>query len=171
MRLFQAVDLLARRLDVRPSRVKHIASRLQDSGHVSRVEGSRRFPTDISEHEFVALFLAVIGESGIGTATGTVGAFSTLVSESGQRLNATLCELFFGPPRSVQHIIARQSPPGVSIIVDGHHTVFGADAVEHAAQQARIVPGPTLAAIAAELHGFSPEQADAAAAIMKIRNF
>lgn len=170
MRLFTAVGLLARRLDIRTSRVRHIAARLQDSGIVSKVEGSRRFPTDIGEPEFVALFLAVIGESGIGTAAQTVERLGVLTNEQGLRLDNTLQQLFFGPPRSVQHLIARQSPAGVSMVVDGRHTVFGAEAADQAAQQARLVPGPTLAAIAAELQGASPTQADAFAAITRIKN-
>ncbi|PWJ84874.1 hypothetical protein C7441_104142 [Pseudaminobacter salicylatoxidans] len=168
MRLFHAVGMLARRLDVRPSRVKHIASRLQDSGHVSRVEGSRRFPTEIGEPEFVSLFLAVIGEAGIGTATSTAETFGSLTNDAGQRLDRALTNLVYGPSRSIQHLIARQHPPGVSLIVDGQHMVFGADASD-AATTARIVPGTTLAAIAAEAQGATPEDADAMAAISKLR--
>lgn len=56
---------------------------------------------------------------------------------------------------------------GVTATVNGVHVVFGNPAEDGFA---RFATGPTLAAIAAEAQGASPDAADAMAAIAKIRN-
>lgn len=169
MRLYEAVGLFARRLKMRPGRIQAIAGRLQEAGRISKCEGSRRFPVEIGDAELVFLLIAAIGESGIGTARETVDRFSNLTNAAGRRFGDVVSELLFGPPRHVQHVIVRQAPAGVSIVVDGHHDIFGAEPPEHGATGARLVPGATINAIAAELQGMLPAAADAAAAITKLR--
>ena len=69
--------------------------------------------------------------------------------------------LLFGPHADIGHLIVRNEPAGVSVTVNGIHTVFGAEASEKAATKARIIPGDSLIAIAAELQGQSVQSADA----------
>ena len=68
MRLSEVVQILARRLDVRPGRVSGIASRLQHAGLLPITEGSRRYPPDVELPHVVALILAVAADRGLGNA-------------------------------------------------------------------------------------------------------
>src|SRR5690606_9254961 len=170
LRKSRVIEILARRLQIAPGRVSAIADRLASAGLVTITAGSRRYPPVLAEPEILAIFIAVIADNGLGKVRETVDTFSALVDNKGQRLDIFLGTLFFGPPRAVQHFIARQSPPGVSIIVDGNHQIFGAEPAENAATSARLIPGAAIAAIAAELQGASLQQADAAAAIARIHN-
>lgn len=169
MRRYEIVGLFARRLDAKPGRVQTILSKLTESGAISGGGDSKRYPGDLAEPEIVSLLLAVLGERGVSTAPAVVAELAALRDHTGRRLDAALQHLLFGPPRNVAHVIVRQNPPGVSTIDDGEHVLFGAASPTTGATAARIVSGSTLAAIAAELQGLSPIQADAAAAISKIR--
>ncbi len=168
MRLYECVHLFARRLGMKVGRVQAIAGKLQDDCKLQKTEGSRRFPIDISEPEVVTLLLALLGESGIGTGPLASKTFGALTTTDGQRFDTLLSELLFGPPRQVRHLMVRQSPAGVSVTVDNQHLLFGDPPSRDSASPARIVPGEALAALAAELQGQSPDQADALAAIINI---
>lgn len=168
MRLYECVHLFARRLGVKVGRVQAIAGKLQDDGKLQKTEGSRRFPIHISEPEVVTLLLALLGESGIGTGPQAANLFGALTTSEGERFDALLEDLLFGQPKHVRHILVRQNPAGVSVTADGVHLLFGEPPSRGNASPARIVPGEAISAIAAELQGHSPEEADAIAALHTI---
>jgi hypothetical protein len=167
MRKSAVIDILARRLGVAPARIGHVAARLADAGLIGKTTGSRRFPPDLGEHEVVRLALAVMTDSGLGDVVRNVEFFSTLRGPAG-RFDAVLADLLFGPPRTVRHLIIRHRPPGVSMIIDDDHAEFGLPASDGGSQDARIISGAALAAIAAELRGLPTGQADAVAAATRI---
>lgn len=167
MRLSEVVQILARRLDVRPGRVSAIASRLQHAGLLPITEGSRRYPAECDLGHAVALLLAVAADRGLGSAADTAREVAAYRTDDG----TTLADVILAALQqrvAVEHVIIR--PTGASAIVDGRHLQFGEPPPEDGALNATAIPGTTLAAIAAELAGLSPEQADAAAAITRIRN-
>jgi hypothetical protein len=81
---------------------------------------------------------------------------------NGERFSDFLVQLLFGPPRHVAHLIVH--PSGVSVVIDGQHIEFG----QRSDVPTRFVPGGVIMAIAAELQGASPRDADALAAITRI---
>lgn len=168
MRKSHVVEILARRLRVLPSRVHHIADRLSDAGMLTKTEGSRRYPPDLSEPEIATLVIAVIADNGLGSVKATVDTFSSLTS-AGIAFGHVLQRVLFGRPVDIAHVIVRHNPAGVSAVIDGNHTVYGAEAPEKAATTARIIPGDALIAIAAELQGQHPQQADALVELIRIR--
>lgn len=169
MRLYEVVHLFSRRLGIKVGRVQAIAGRMQDNDMLSKTEGSRRFPLAISEPEVATLLIALLGEAGIATGPATATTFGALYAETGERFDVFLADLLFGPQRAVRHLMVRQNPPGVSVIVDGRHVLFGEPPSRTNASPARIVAGETISAIAAELQGQSPEQADAAAELARLQ--
>lgn len=168
MRLYEVVHLFARRLGLKVGRVQAIAGKLQDDGKLQKTEGSRRYPIEVSEPEVVTLLLALLGESGIGTGPNAAKTFGDLTTPDGVRFDALLSELLFGPRRQVRHLIIRQSPAGISVTVDSTHVLFGEPPSRDSASPARIVPGEAITAIAAELQGQTPAEADALAALIHI---
>jgi hypothetical protein len=123
----------------------------------------------MAELEIVTLLMALVAESGIASATSAARTFAALQTDDGTRFDVFLSEVLFGPPVAVRQLFARQSPPGVSVVVDGQHLLFGQPASATTASPARTVPGEALTAIAAELRGETPANADALAAIHNIR--
>ncbi len=169
MRRYEIVHLFARRLSTKVGRVQAILSKLQEAGSVSTAGPDRKQPVDMAEPEVVTLLLALLGEGGISTAPHAAKTFGSLYTEdTGERFDTLLSELLFGPPRQVRHLIVRQSPAGVSVTVDSQHLLFGEPPSRHGASPARIVPGEAIFAIAAELRGSSPSEADAFAALNTI---
>jgi len=169
MRLHEFVHLAARRLGLKVGRVQAIAGRLQDEGSLRKTEGSRRHPLEISEPEIVTLLLALLGESGIGTGPEAARTFAALQADDGSKFERFLSFVLFGPPVELRHVVARQNPPGVSVIVDGRHVNFGDQPSIANSTAARVVPGEALIAMAAEIRGETPANADALAAIHNIR--
>ncbi|MCR5941860.1 hypothetical protein FG152_13650 [Ochrobactrum sp. XJ1] len=168
MRKSAVQELLARRLRIAPGRIQAISERLASAGLVSNAEGSRRYPPDLSEPEIVTLVLAVIADSGLGSVKATVDTFSNLTS-AGIAFGHVLQRVLFGRPVDIAHVIVRQDPAGVSAVLNGNHAVYGAEAPEKAATNARIIPGDALIAIAAELQGQNLQQADALVELIRIR--
>lgn len=168
MRKSAVQELLARRLRIAPGRIQAISERLASAGLISNAEGSRRYPPDLSEPEIVTLVIAVIADNGLGSVKATVDTFSSLTSE-GIAFGHVLHRVLFGRPVDIAHVIVRHNPAGVSAVIDGNHAVYGAEAPEKAATNARIIPGDALIAIAAELQGQHPQQADALVELIKIR--
>ncbi len=160
MRKSTAVEILARRLGVARSRIENLAKRMADDGLVSKAEGSRRYPPDLSEPEITSLMIGVIADNGLGNSVRTVETFSALSSPIGPFGNV-LQTLLFGPASDVGHLIVRNEPAGITTIINGTHIVFGAEASEKAATKAHIIPGDALIAIAAELQGQKVQAADA----------
>lgn len=168
MRLSEVVQIVARRLGVRPGRVSGIASRLQHAGLLPITEGSRRYPPDVDLPHVVDFILAVAADRGLGNAADTARQVGAFRADDG----ITVADLVLAALQQracVEHVILRAD--GASAVVDGAHHLFGEPPPEDGALNATAIPGTTLAAIAAELAGLSLEQADAVAAITKIRNF
>ena len=168
MRRYEIVHLFARRLSTKVGRVQAILSKLQEAGSVSTAGPDRKQPVDMAEPEVVTLLLALLGESGIGTGSQAAKTFGDLTTTDGVRFDALLSELLFGPRRQVRHLIVRQSPAGISVTVDNAHVLFGEPPSRDSASPARIVPGEAITAIAAELQGQSPAEADSLAALIHI---
>ncbi len=168
MRKSQVNEILARRLHIAPGRIQAIAERLASAGLLSNTEGSRRYPPDLAENEIIALVIAVICDNGLGNVRSTADTFTALPSSAGTFSNM-LHRLLFGQPHDIAHFIVRHDPPGVSAVIDNCHMVFGSEAPEKAATNARLVPGEVLIAIGAELQGQHPSQADALCELLKLR--
>lgn len=168
MRRYEIVQLLARRLAMKVGRVQAILSRLQECHVVTSPGPLKSQPTELDEPEIVKLLIGLLGETGIASAPDASKTFGDLTTADGVRFDALLSELLFGPPRQVRHLIVRQSPAGVSITVDNQHLLFGEPPSTRNASPAKIVPGEAITAIAAELQGQTPEEADAIAEISKL---
>jgi len=168
VRRYEIVHLFSRRLSTKVGRVQAILSKLQEAGLISSAGPDRKQPVDMAEPEIVKLLLAIFGESGIGTGPQAASLFGALTTAEGQRLDQFIEELLFGQPKHVRHIMVRQNPAGVSVTADGVHLLFGEPPSRGNASPARIVPGEAISAIAAELQGHSPEEADAIAALHTI---
>jgi hypothetical protein len=164
MRLSEAVELLARRLSLRRGRVAAIANRLQHAGMLPLAE-AKKTPPELSDYEFAALLLAVLAESGVGSAAERAQEYAAMRSSEGYRLSDAILAIIRGQAQPGD-IIIREG--GASGAINGVHLVFGAPADDG---PARFCTGPTLASVVAELRGMSPSQADAAAAITRIKGF
>ncbi|EJN04483.1 hypothetical protein [Phyllobacterium sp. YR531] len=160
MRKSSVVEILARRLGRGAGRIEAIAQRLAEAGMVSRAEGSKRYPPDLDNIEMLTIVLATLADNGLGHVRQSVETFGTLQNEHGQHFSDVLSDLLFGPPADIGHVIIRHDPAGVSAVINGNHTVFGAEAPAKTAAKASIVPGYALVAIAAELQGQPPAQAE-----------
>ena len=169
MRRYEILHIFARRLGLKVGRAQAILSRLQDDGLVSRPGDHRGQPPDMAEPEIVRLLLAILGESGISSASSASRTFAALTTADGITLDAFLTDVLSGPPVSLRHLIVRQSPPSVGVVVDGIHVLFGEPASMSNGSPARFTPGEAITAIAAELRGSTPEQADAQAALSQVR--
>ncbi len=157
MRLSEAVQLLSRRLGVKAGRVAAIANRLQHAGRLPLAD-AKRTPPELSDAEFALLMLAVLAENGVASAP----ARAVELAETG--LDDAITAVLRGQAQPGDMIV---KAGGASATFNGQHAVFGNPADDGFA---RFATGPTLAAIAAEAQGASPDAADAMAAIAKIRN-
>lgn len=162
MHLSQVVQILARRLGVRPSRVSAIGSRLQHVGRIPIADGSRRYPPEVGDEHVALLLIAVLADRGLGVVPATTEAFASMASPEGHRLFETVLAVVRGHAQPGDFIFREG---GVHGVVDGQHTMFSSPAENGTA---RFATGPTMAAIAAELQGASPSQADAIVAITRI---
>ncbi len=169
MRRYEIVHMLARRLSLKVGRVQAILGKLQEAQLISSPGPAKGYPVDMAEPEIVTLLVALLGESGVTSAPDAARRFGALYAEdTGERFDLFLEDLIFGRPKHVRHLLVRLNPDGVSVTVDTRHVLFGEPPSTRSASPARIVPGEAIAAIAAELQGQTPEQADAAAEIVKL---
>lgn len=171
MRRYEIVHLFSRRLSTKVGRVQAILSKLQEAGLISTAGPDRKQPVDMAEPEIVKLLLAILGESGISTGPQAANLFGALTTSEGERFDAFIEDLLFGQPKHVRHLMVRQNPAGVSVTADNMHLLFGEPPSRGNASPARIVPGEALTAIAAELQGKQPSEADAIAAIINLGKF
>ncbi|WP_210168405.1 hypothetical protein [Afipia sp. Root123D2] len=74
------------------------------------------------------------------------------------------------PTSGIGHLVIQIEPePAATIISNsGEHLNYGPERSRDAAARTVIVPGDSLAAIALEFRGYSPEQADDALAVAKL---
>jgi hypothetical protein len=163
VRLSEAIEVLARRLGINRGRVATIANRLQHAGFLP-LPDARRTPPDLSADQISSLLLGVLVERGVESAANRFRDYGSMTSPEGYRLGETMTAIIRGQAQPGDMIVREG---GVSATVNGQHAVFGKPAEDGTA---RFCTGPTLAAIAAELQGASPTQADAFAAITRIRN-
>lgn len=155
----ELLDLLARRAGKSRTQLQRALDGLHASGAL-KVTAARRTPPDLYGHEAALIVLAALVGHGGAAAAGD------LLDAGGARLMDVLTLLLDGPPRSVGTLIVR--PDGASITVDGRHVRFGD---QDAAGPAGFLPDNALMAIAAELQGAKPEEADVMAVITQIRGF
>ncbi|MBB4002637.1 hypothetical protein [Aurantimonas endophytica] len=164
MRKSALVEILARRLGKPFGRLDAILLALQAAGLVSREPSSRRFPADATEGDIVALTLAAICDVGATKdAAEHVGRYGAMRAAFGATFRETVGAILGGARAHVSHVIVGAA--GVSTIINGEHCVFGASPGGAAA----ITSGQAVMAIAAELAGASPNDADAAVAIAELR--
>ncbi|MBN8245239.1 hypothetical protein JF546_19665 [Nitratireductor aquimarinus] len=158
----QFVAMLSRRLGVPVSRIDGLLERLHAAGVVTPIR-SKRHPPPIDEPDAVAILLAVLADRGLEHAADAAWQLAA-AHHNGERFSDFLGQLLFGQPRHVGHLIIHDT--GASMVVDGQHIEFG----ERSDVPTRFIPGGMLMAIAAELQGASPRDADAIAAITRIQN-
>lgn len=152
--------LLSRRLGVTGTHVQSIVNRLHAAGMVTPTR-SKRHPPPIDEPDAVSILLAVLADRGLEHAADNAWQLAA-THHNGERFSDFMTQLLFGPPRHVGHIIIH--PSGVSVVIDGQHIEFG----QRSEVPTRFVPGGVIMAIAAELQGASPRDADALSAITRI---
>ena len=151
MRLHEAAQLIAHHLRRGPGRIQTVAARLQDAGLLSKTEGSRRYPDDISRGEVVALFIASITETSLGAAAATTSTFAALADGEGTRFDQAVSDLLFRDDVPAGDIAVHIAPPAATIAIDGQVVVFGADEPASGAISARFVDAHTIAALRADL--------------------
>jgi hypothetical protein len=152
MRLHDAVQLLARHLYLRPGRTQTVASRLQDAGLISKTEGSRRYPDDVSREEIVALFIAAVTETSLGAAAESTANFAALTDCENTRFDQAITDLLFNEDLLSGDVAIHVDPPAATVSVDGIMVVFGPDAPSAGASQARFIAANTIAALRADLN-------------------
>jgi hypothetical protein len=160
VRLSEAIELLARRLGLNRGRTATVANRLQHAGRLPLADDKRN-PPEISADDMAILIIAVLAERGIGGAAERAVQYAAMTG-AGYGLHESATAIMRGNTQSGDMIVKEG---GVSATVGGQHVVFGAPVEDGFA---RFATGPTLSAIAAEFQGWSPTQADAAAAITRI---
>ncbi|MBN8242939.1 hypothetical protein JF546_07955 [Nitratireductor aquimarinus] len=154
------VAMLSRRLGVPIARINGLLERLHSAGMVTPIR-SKRHPPPIDEPDAVAILLAVLADRGLEHAADNAWTLAA-AHHDGERFDAFLAQLLFGPPRYVGHLIVHRE--GASVVVDAVHIEFG----ERSEAPTRFVPGGVIMAIAAELQGASQRDADALSAITRI---
>lgn len=152
MRLHEAVQLLSHHLRRGPGRTQNIAGRLQDAGLLSKTEGSRRYPDDISQDEIVSLFIASIVETNLGAAASTTSTFAALVDGEGTRFDQAVTDLLFREDVPAGDVAVHIDPPAATIAINDQVVVFGADEPAGGAVSARFVDAATISALRTDLN-------------------
>jgi hypothetical protein len=162
-----ACEAVSRRLGLPPGRVGHLVQRASEGGLLPSARGSSR--PDLGSLELARLFLAVTCDAGLGKTAQTVREFSALSTDQGVNLLDVLEGLFAGrvAATSIRSAIF-QIEPAVCVLIGEHHLQFGGALAAGGAATHTIIPGDTLAAIALEFRGHSPEQADNAIAVGRL---
>jgi hypothetical protein len=164
----EAARIISRRLNINAGRASALLVSASDAGVLPK--GSGRSHPDLSSLELAHLLLATIADRGIGVAGQSVREFAGLQSAEGLVL-ADLLEAWVSGRASVsglQNLIVQLEPAGVSAMTAGAHLRFGADHAGGAAKQV-VIRGADMAAAILEMQGHSPEQADNAIAVAKLR--
>jgi hypothetical protein len=166
----EAIEVLSRRLSINPGRLAALAQRVADAGALPKARG-RDIPA-LGPLDLAKLLICAIADRGLGSAPRSVAEYSALTASNG----AILIDLVEGwvrgavPLSGVRHLIVQTEPEPAATVIShgGEHLNFGPDRSRDAAARTVIVPGNTLAAIAAEFRGASPHQADEAVAVAKL---
>jgi len=152
MRLHEAVQTLSRHLYLRAGRTQTIAGRLQDAGVISKTEGSRRYPEEISLDDTVALFIASITETSLGGSAATTMTFAALTDPAGTPFVRAVADLLFLEDLPAGDIAIHLTPPAATVAIDGELVVFGANEPAPGAVSARFIGATTISALRAELN-------------------
>jgi len=166
----EAIEVLSRRLGISPGRLAALAQRAADGGLLPKARG-RGVPT-LGHLHLSKILICAIADRGLARAPRSITDYSGLFARNG----AVLIDLIEGwirgavPLSGVRHLIVQIEPEPAATIIShgGEHLNFGPDRSRDAAARTVIVPGSTLAAIAAEFRGASPNQADEQVAVAKL---
>lgn len=160
MRKSQVASVLARRLKMNPSRIQGLTERLTDAGLVTKADGNRKNPPNLPEAEIATMVLAALADRGLGRVVESVDEFAALTSPSGQRFGDALAATLRGDlDVSTGSVVIRLDPASVALTAGGVHERFGPEPGD-AATKTVALPGRVLAAVALELQGRSPAEAD-----------
>lgn len=165
-----ATKICARRLGVAPGRAAALVQAASDAGHLPKAVGSSR--PKLGPDELARLVLAVAVDRGLGTAGASVATYADLSAADG----TTLADVLAGIIRSTTAaqaaatgcMVLHLDRPRVSLVTGGRHLVFGEPEPLGQAGRHVAVPGVALAAMAIEMQGATPENADALAGIARI---
>jgi hypothetical protein len=162
-----AVEIVARRLGLNPGRVAALVQRCAEAGQLPKANG-RDIP-ELGAMELSRLFLAAVCDRGLGGVASTVNEFSAIQTEQGVVLIDVLEALFSGriSATGIRSAIFQLNPPG-AVLIGEHHLAFGASLKTDGAATHRIIPGASLACIALEFQGSTPEQADHTIAVSRL---
>ncbi len=157
MKKSELISAISCRFGVPVSRMNKLCHALHGAGIVSPTRGSRRFPPELGEPEIAAIVMAALVDEGedkiIANTSEHLALWGTL-------LGRILC----GPPINIGHVILRNGPASVGMLAGRQHQTIGSDSDA----PARIFTGRPIMALAAEIRGASPSEADAAAGILQI---
>jgi hypothetical protein len=151
------LDLLARRAGKSRTQLQRALDGLHAKGALQPT-AARRTPPDVYGPEAALILLAALVGADNAVSAGDLSA------GNGERLADVLAALLDGPPRRIDTLIVR--PDGASITIDGQHHQFGDP---DAAGPAGFLPGGALSAVIAEYQGCPPQDAEAVAALTRIR--
>jgi|GEM_PF-1580524 len=165
-----ATSIIARRLGVAQGRAIALMQRASDDGCLPKAVGSTR--PDLGPNDLALLFIAVAADRGLGSAGASVRAYADLTTADGTTLAAVLAHII-RDTRAAQAVargslVLHLDRPRASLVTAGQHLVFGEPEPLGQAGRHVAVPGVALAAMAIELQGASPENADALAGIARI---
>jgi hypothetical protein len=166
MRKSQVVDLLARRLGVRATRLTSLVQRLAEADLLPTASGPP-YP-DLTPIEIARALLVGICDEGLGAASATIAKYGGLVGSGAtleQTLGHTLSRLeSLAPASNSLEIHAADEPYAVLTVstADGLRTlVFGDMPAVETVDRIVNVSGAALFAIAAEIAGRSQADVDA----------
>ena len=166
-----ATKICARRLGVAQGRAAALVQAASDAGHIPKAIGSAR--PDLGPNDLALLFLAVAADRGLGSAGASVRTYADLSTPDGTTLAAVLAHII-RDTRAAQAtangcLVLHLDLPRASLVTAGQHLVFGEPEPLGQAGRHVAVPGVALAAMAIELQGASPENADALAGLARIQ--
>jgi hypothetical protein len=166
MRKSQVVDLLARRLGLRATRLTSLAQRLSDAGMLP-ISAGTPYP-DLLPVEVARVMLAGLCDSGLGAAARTVQRYGSLQGRTSSLVEA-LAHAIQRPetlPPACNGLEIHQSDDGPYVLMtvvtgDGATTnVYGNLPGVETVDRLVVVPGAALWAIAMELANTSAEEVD-----------
>jgi hypothetical protein len=166
MRKSECVNLLARRLGVRATRLTNLVQRLAEADLLPTASGPP-YP-DLSSVEIARVLIVAVADEGLGAASATVAKYGGLLGP-GATLEQTLGHALsrpdsLAPASSGLEIHTGDKPYAVftSVSADGARTlVFGEMPAEEGVERLVNISGTALFAIASEIAGRSPADVDA----------
>jgi hypothetical protein len=168
MRKSECVNLLARNLGVRATRLTSLVQRLSEAGLLPTASGPP-FP-QVSPVEIARMLIVAVCDEGLGAAPATIAKYGGLHG-SGSTLEETLGHLLTRPepipPSHSELVISIGDAPSATLKMATHdgvrECVFkGPDTWRQWGAERKVtISGAALFAIAAEINGTSPADVDA----------